>query len=211
MKCRVSFLVDGFNLYYSIRESENARQSVKWLNLARLCRSYLHLFGNNASLESIFYFSALPEHIEPKKPGTIRRHKNYIKCLESTGVLVELGRFKYRGDFKCDGCGYSKPRYEEKETDVSIAVKLMELLFTNKADAVVIVSGDTDLAPVARVVADRFKNKTVRFAFPYKRFNLELKNLAPKSFKIKKKSYFANQFPDTVQFGTSAISKPESW
>ena len=205
---RVTFLIDGFNLYHSILQSG---KPAKWLNLNRFCRSFIHHF-KTGSLRDVFYFSALAEHIEPKRPGTIKRHRDYIRCLESTGVSVELGRFKFRGGFNCSQSGHSDNRNEEKETDVAIAVRLLQLLYEDETDTAVIISGDTDLAPVVRFTKDRFKDKTVCFGFPYRRFNEELRQLSPHSFKIKARSYLSNQFEDEVDVGGGVtVRKPATW
>ncbi len=67
----------------------------KWLNIHSLCSSYLHLVGGkDAELERIYYFSAFAAPLND--PDVILRHQNYIKCLQGTGIVCELGRFKPR-------------------------------------------------------------------------------------------------------------------
>jgi hypothetical protein len=102
---RVTFLVDGFNVYHSVREAEKALKSTtKWLNIRSLCCSYLHLIGSlvrdRAQLNSIYYFSALAEHLEASNPDVTIRHRTLIRCLEDTGIVVELSRFKAK-EVKC--------------------------------------------------------------------------------------------------------------
>jgi uncharacterized LabA/DUF88 family protein len=50
----------------------------------------------------------------------------------------------------------------------------MEVLMNNECDTVVLVTGDTDLAPAVRTVKRLFPDKTITFIFPYKRKNKEL-------------------------------------
>jgi len=120
-----------------------------------------------------------------------------MRCLRGTGVQVSLGQFK---------------RKKEKETDVAIACKLFEICYTNSAESIVLITGDTDLAPAVRLCQRLFPHLTFLFAFPYLRVNDELRILAPGSFKIKASQYFAHQFPDPLVLpdGTS-ITKPVSW
>jgi len=120
-----------------------------------------------------------------------------MKCLAGTGVWVHLSQFK---------------GHKEKETDVAIASRLFESCFEDLADCIVLVTGDTDLAPAIRTCQRLFPKKTMIFALPYLRANDELRRLAPGSFKIRAKTYFANQFPDPLVLvdGTS-IAKPASW
>lgn len=102
--------------------------------------------------------------------------------------------------------------HEEKETDVSIGIKLLEVGFRDLCDIVVVVSGDTDLAPAAKRFESLFPEKQIVFAFPFDRKNKELLKLAPQSFSISKKQYFRHSFPDPyiLSDGTK-ISKPSSW
>lgn len=208
---RTTFLVDGFNVYHSVidisRDFIGLR--VKWLNIHSLCSSFLYLISKDARLEHIYYFSAFAFHLND--PDVILRHKNYIKCLKATGIRTELGRFK-RKEIKCPHCNKEIERHEEKETDVAIGTKVFEVLFNNDCDTVVLMTGDTDLAPAVRTAKRLFPNKSILFAFPYKRKNSELDQIAPGSFKIHKNSYVRHQFPDPVVLpdGTQ-IQKPTTW
>ena len=102
-------------------------------------------------------------------------------------------------------------RHEEKETDVAIAVRLFESFYTDESDTVVIMSGDTDIAPAVRTAQKLFPEKTVAFAFPYRRKNNELAQLVSLSFQINKKLYFRHQFPETVVISGRTLRKPDSW
>jgi len=200
---RVAFLIDGFNVYHSVLQlRKDTGHSTKWLNLFSLCSSYIPtIFGKEHKLESVYYFTALAEHYRRRSPEKIGRHKAYIKCLESTGTEVVYGRFKKRGT-----------TFEEKQTDVAIAVKLLEILCTDKCDTAVIVSGDTDLVPAMKACKRLFPKKNAIFGFPYKRSNTELTTLAPESFKIKQKQYIRYQFPNPVTLTDgNRIHKPSKW
>lgn len=192
--------MDGFNLYHSLADaqSDHDGKAAKWLDMTALCTKLLPYVrrarGETAVLSDIFYFSAPPTHRSRSKQA---RHALYMRCLVGTGVHVSLGQFKGGA---------------EKETDVAIAAKLFEVCQTNAADSVVLVTGDTDLAPAARTCHALFPKKTILFAFPYLRVNDELRAIAPGSFKIHAKTYFSNQFQDPLVLadGTS-IGKPTSW
>jgi hypothetical protein len=171
----------------------------------------LHIVGGNAQLQDVYYFSALAKHLEASKPDVTKRHEDLLTCLRSTGVKVELSRFKKK-TVLCDFCGNRLVRHEEKETDTAIAVKLLELMFTNACDTVVVMTGDTDLAPAVRSAQTLFPGKTVRFAFPYRRKNKELAKLAGGSFDIRKEHYVKHQLPDPfVAPDGQTIPKPAGW
>ena len=209
---RIIYFIDGFNLYHSVlRLKRDTGYSAKWLDIASLCASYIYLFGKDARLESIYYFSAIPYYLSSKDPDKTQRQKDYIACLESTGIRVELGRFKEKDVF-CDRCQSMILKHEEKETDVAIAVKLLEIFFVDACDTAVIMSGDTDLAPAVRTSRVLFPKKKIIFAFPFARKNKELSALAPGSFAIGKKQYATYQFPNVVTLKNGKqIQKPASW
>jgi hypothetical protein len=61
MELRVSFLVDGLNLYHSLVEVEKVSKArVRWLDLRKLCASYLHAVrsavGQRVDLAAINYY-----------------------------------------------------------------------------------------------------------------------------------------------------------
>ncbi len=93
-----------------------------------------------------------------------------------------------------------------------ISVKLIELFAMDQADTIVLVSGDTDLAPAVRTALRLFPSRQVCFAFPYKRKNKELAQLVSQSFLIRKKRYPQYQFPAEVKNQTGRlIRKPGNW
>lgn len=202
-------MVDGFNLYHSIIEALEVQPaaSMKWLDLLALCRSYLSAIGRDATLERIFYFSALPEW----RPDKMARQAIYVAALKTTGVEVQLGRFKEK-EAMCFSCGATFKRHEEKETDVAVAVKLMELFLLNACDTVVLVTGDTDLAPAIRTAKVRWPEKKVWALFPFGRHNAELKAIAHGHIKIKANAYLKSQLPNPIKISAGELLwKPTGW
>jgi len=153
----------------------------------------------------------LAYHVDVDNPGATDRHKAFMKCLEDTGISIVLSRFKPR-EIECRICKKRFIKYEEKETDVALGSKLLEVFFTDECDIAILITGDTDLA-AAVVTAERlFPEKNILFMFPFARKNKELKNLVKESFKIKGKQYINNQFPDPyILTNGKRINKPSSW
>ena len=213
MAQRVAFLVDGFNLYHSARDAQRANGGVccKWLNLHGLCASYLPRLGPDATLDSLYYFSAPATHLVAKKPDVVNRHRVFIRALESFGVRIELGRFKAKsGD--CQHCRKPLDRHEEKESDVAMAVRLVELALTGACETAVLLTGDTDIAPAIRTVQRMAPGVKLAMLFPFKRANAELQQLCPLSFKIRLAAYSRHQLPDPLTLPDgSQLTKPPSW
>lgn len=210
---RVAFLVDGFNLYHSLKAASSALggAGTRWLDLRALCSLYRAQIGGGAEVTSVYYFTSPADHREQMSPGTIDRHNAYLRALQATGVVVELGKFKEKRR-RCMHCGEQILMHEEKETDVAIAVRLLELLWAGKCDAVAIVTGDSDLSPAIREAKRSFPNYPIYCLFPFARGSLELRTLARATMKIKKERYHEHQLPDPFVLGDgTSIAKPAGW
>tara|TARA_B110000093_G_C12861489_1_gene363644 strand:- start:94 stop:741 length:648 start_codon:yes stop_codon:yes gene_type:complete len=214
---KVSFLIDGFNLYHSIEDVRKKRRiKARWLDVKTLLRTFFtdpdfkKLSEERPSFNGIYYFTALRNHVAEKKPQSIARHQRYIKALENTGVEVIYGGFKPR-TIKCKKCGDNFTKYEEKKTDVAIATKLLELAHKSHSDVYVIVSGDTDLIPAietARIIDSKVKIVVI---FPFDRTNDELKNYVDIFYTIKPKRYLDSQFDGILNIDGKDYVKPSSW
>ena len=105
---RVVALVDGFNLYYSVRDVSNETgASLKWLDLRGFCSSFLDPIGGGATLERVVYFSAYETH---KSRSKVQRHKTYVEALNATGVETQMARLKWK-ERRCKTCSTLQPGY----------------------------------------------------------------------------------------------------
>jgi uncharacterized LabA/DUF88 family protein len=216
MAGRTAFIIDGFNVYHSLVEASSSlglvdERGTKWLDLRSLCKSYLPLFGRDATLAGVYYFSAVARHLQASKPGVAARHEYYAKVLRLTGVSVEMSSFKPKRT-KCRVCGKPSKTYVEKETDVAVAVKVLEIFHVRSADRVVLMTGDTDVAPAVRAARRMFPSNEVSFAFPWNRSREELSKLVQTPcISMSREVYVAHQFPDPLVIGNRSVAKPPSW
>lgn len=159
---RVAVFVDGFNLYHAIKALRV--EHLKWLSLRKLSEVFAP--SPQFTIEHIFYFSAYATWIR----DALIRHRAYIGALEAEGVEVVLGNFKKK-ERKCFTCNTNWKGHEEKETDVNIALYLLDGAYQNIYDRALILSADSDLAPAIRMVRQRFPEKSVRLLLPVRRTN----------------------------------------
>eukprot|EP00803_Ostreobium_quekettii_P007527 evm.model.scf_5383.1 EVM.evm.TU.scf_5383.1 scf_5383:153-1522(-) len=154
---RVAFYIDGFNMYHAIHDL-NAPH-LKWVNLRKLSELLIH--RKSQQIVRVAYFSAIAHYFQnTEHEGRIRRHEAYIHALKAKGVECILGNFAKR-DHYYRGAGFLARwrRREEKQTDVAIGVEIMRDAFRDIFDRALIVSLDTDMLPVFRVVKSEFPNK----------------------------------------------------
>ena len=115
-------------------------------------------------LVAVRYFTArvLPE---PDGPGKPIRQNTYLEALATrSGLSVHYGYFASR-----KGGGY-----EEKMTDVNIAVELLCDAQANLFDTAILISGDSDLTGAVLAARERY-GKRVLVAFPPGRRSIVLR------------------------------------
>lgn len=202
---RVAAFIDGFNLYHSLEEA--GCKHLKWLNYWDLADAFVA--KSREKLVKVFYFSA----IVPWDQGKAARHKVYIQALEFYGVEIVLGKFK-EVTRKCRGCGYQYKTYEEKETDVNIAVTLLSEAVKDTYDKALLFSGDSDMIAGVKSLKNLCPHKKITAVIPYKRSSIDLANNCHFSAKIKKRHLERNQFPPQIELKPGSgifIQRPATW
>lgn len=197
--------VDGFNMYYGLHDATGRRHL--WLDLAALARS----IRPRSSLTKVMYFTAPVQNNLP----ALARQNRYLNALraQNPGVL-EIVQGRYQTKSKCcRRCNASWNEYEEKETDVNIAVNLVADAANKLTHAALIISADSDLSPGVRLARQLNPNLFVAAAFPPKRVSNELKALMPASFNIGMRHIRGSQLPQTVVDPTTGrqFNRPAKW
>jgi uncharacterized LabA/DUF88 family protein len=200
---RVSFFIDGFNLYHSIDDNRSYHK-YKWLNFRRLAECFI---SKKDKIEHIYYFTALADW-SPKK---IKRHKLLIRALKLNGVDVVYGKFR-KVDKTCRICKKTYQTYEEKQTDVNIAIQLFRSAIQDEYDTAMIVSGDSDLIPSIEAVKTTFPEKQVGIIIPIGRRAELLKQTSDFHMKIKEKHLKSSIFEEVIQVDNNTqIVCPHTW
>ena len=218
MSPRVGFFVDGFNLYHSVTKvaQETSDESVKWLDLQGLARGILPLISPTASLASIHYFTALPEHLYLTDPGRLQRHRTYLRALTAHGSMrpsIVLGRIaQQQVQVRTASGEITGSIWREKGTDVALAMALLREASKGDMDEAVIVSGDADYLPAVKVFRKMYPDVGLRFAFPRGRASKELLREAPKSFTLTSAAYFSHRLPERIRLPSGKfLHCPAEW
>jgi hypothetical protein len=215
---RVGFFVDGFNLYHSVTKvaQETSDESVKWLDLQGLARGILPLISPTASLASIHYFTALPEHLYLTDPGRLQRHRTYLRALTAHGSLrpsIILGRIaQQQVQVRTASAEITGSIWREKGTDVALAMALLREASKGDMDKAVIVSGDADYLPAVKVFREMYPDIGLRFAFPRGRASKELLREAPNSFTLTSAAYLSHRLPERIRLPSGKfLHCPAEW
>jgi len=199
---RVIAYIDGYNLYYGLREEDLA--SSRWLDLRGLSES---LLWPEQRLVLVRYFTTRVKN----DPGAARRQSIYIDALRARGgIEIDFGFFSSKTT-ACKGCGRRWSKSVEKKTDANIAVRLLNDAYDNRFDMALVISGDGDLSPAIEAVRYRNPEKRVLVATPPRRWSNPLKASASAVTRISPSKIRANRLPETVVTGDIALRAPRGW
>lgn len=76
-----------------------------------------------------------------------------------------MGHFKAK-ERQCRSCGAKWIQHEEKETDVNIALWLLNRAYKDDFDEAFIVSRDSDLTPAIKMLLTEFPHKKIKIISP---------------------------------------------
>jgi hypothetical protein len=169
------------------------------------------MIGNGAQLEKVHYFSAYADHLQNASCDKPQRHRKFARALTASGVETHIGKFRRKKVWSHPTRSWIDA-YEEKETDVAIACKVLSQAQRDPLDVAVLITGDSDFSPLARIFKQDFSNKEIPFAFPFARASKELKQICPDSFTISKEAYAKHQLTDHVRLPSGKyVSRPDKW
>ncbi len=209
MSNRSIIYVDGLNLYYGA--VKNTRH--KWLDLEKLFTR----LRQGDDIQAIYYFTARIE-------GPHKKHQSaYLQALATLPkVNIILGKFKMKS-VRCLVTSCSHPKKErlfgvpeEKRTDVSISVQMLDDAYQDEADRFVVVSGDSDLVPVLNRIKTRFPAKRIYVYVPARHKDrgaaFQLRGAADHDKTLPSQLIKYCQFPACVPDGLGGIiKKPADW
>ena len=212
-KKRVIFYIDGFNFYYGLKEMSKVKSGwykYYWIDLVLLCKQFLM---DDEELVCVRYFTATP-----KSNGKAKRQATLLNCNKKlNGDVFKIHKGFYSDKkMNCranDGCGKTFMHWEEKQTDISIAVTMIEDCFTNRCDKIVLISGDSDLVPPIRFIEKHYPQKQKMIMFPPFRFSNALDNIDCTSLNLTrfKSRFTAAVMNDTVITESRTYLKPDHW
>jgi uncharacterized LabA/DUF88 family protein len=203
---RVNAYIDGFNLYFGLRQS--GWRKYYWLDLPALVTS---LLKPDQQLVATHYFTARIK-TNGHNAADAKRQSDYIDALATRpNLTTHFGQYLQKTR-QCKQCGATWPDYEEKMTDVNIAVQLLSDAFDNSFDTAIIVSGDSDLTTPIQRVRQRFPGKRIVVAFPPNRHSAQLKQVAHGHLTVGEDKLKRSQLSDPVITASGyALQRPAHW
>ena len=203
--------VDGFNLYFGVLRSS---PGVKWLDI----QSFVEFLRPNEEVVHVRYFTALVDP-EMHVSTTRDRQKRYHKALRScANVQVIEGKYQFR-DVTCRAkCREPYQIAEEKKTDVGIAVQMISDVIDGLTDAIILISGDSDLEPAVEWIRKRHPKIKVTVYIPQDsndpkaRRNDTYRHMGVDAKPLPTGDLQRFQFPNKVDLGSGrVVERPKEW
>ncbi|MER5997298.1 NYN domain-containing protein [Nonomuraea angiospora] len=203
---RVGVYVDGFNLYYGLRELGRRRHL--WLDLRAMAT---HLLRPHQRLVGVSYFTAAIRN----DPPAVARQETYLAATASLGVQVVMGRYQQQS-VQCHSCGATRRTYAEKQSDVALGAAMVADVATRQVDAVMLVSADSDLCAAVHAIRrlnDELAIKTrVITVLPPRRRSEILQRVSDAWFPLGHAVIRRSQLPDVVQASDGCVyHRPQHW
>lgn len=200
---RVIAYIDGYNLYFGLRDANLKRYF--WLNLQLLAT---HLLKQGQDLVFTKYFTSRVSYPKDKQ----ERQALFLEALQTLdNTTIHYGQFQLNPR-RCRNCGHKDLVPNEKMTDVNIAVEMLSDAFRDSFDTALLISGDGDLRAPLVAVRDNFPNKRVVIAFPPERYSFRLAETASAYFTIGRANLAKSLFPYELQKPDGfRLRCPDSW
>jgi hypothetical protein len=196
--------VDGFNLYHGLHTKYQHRYL--WLDLERL----VGRLRPHDQIVAVRYFTARVLD----DPAALGRQETYLSALTRRGGVIDIVYGRYQSKARtCRTCGAVWTSYEEKETDVNIAVSLVADAAAAASDIALIISADSDLCPAIRTARSLNARRGMIAAFPPKRSSFEIRSLIPGAFTIGAVDLRNSLLPDVVADPVAGVTykRPGKW
>lgn len=139
---RVVVFIDGSNFYHSCLESLGTTN----IHFDKLARR----LSDGRDLGQIRYYNAAKiQQIEPEEYK--KQQRFFSKIRQIPKLILILGKLKLRHE-KCTECGKKTRYFVEKNTDVNIAIDMVDLANRDEFDVAILVTGDGDFSGAVRLV-----------------------------------------------------------
>ncbi len=201
-KQRLIFYIDGFNLYFGLR-SKNWKKYY-WLDLVKFCEQFVR---PHQELIRVNYFSAIQ-----KSRGKQDRQDLFLSANKLNPKFhLFLGKFLEK---IIDHNGQKIKTFEEKETDVHIAVQMIRDVVLDQCDISVLISADSDLIPPINFINEIKPTHKIFVYFPPARFSYDLKQKAANYLSLQnhEAKFQSSQFADEILLPNGyTLKRPVRW
>lgn len=171
---RVAFFVDGNYLFNQVKYFNSFFLTGE--NLVSYCKRHLE---PNEEIYRIFYYDAPPLEMSGKNPlgnevdfsatpGAEKMKKHLEQLRQTPYVALRLGRVSWHNDWRLNPTTFNAllegaktlgdlaendfiPNIKQKAVDMKVGIDIATVAFKKLASRIVIIAGDSDFAPAAKL------------------------------------------------------------
>jgi uncharacterized LabA/DUF88 family protein len=168
------------------------------------CRKFLH---KNQELAEVNYFTAIPKDHKKKE-----RFDSFLTAnLLRPQFNLLLGKFMEK---TITVGGKNIKTFEEKQTDVHIAVKMIRDVIPDKCDVTILISADSDLTPPIDFLREFNPTHPIFVYFPPNRFSYDLKQKANAIIHLQNHiaKFQSSILPESIELSNGhVVRRPNTW
>jgi uncharacterized LabA/DUF88 family protein len=202
---RVIFYIDGFNFYYGLKAAR--WKKFYWLDIVSFCQKFVKPYQ---TLVQVNYFSAVPYDKEKGDRQDLFFSANKLNNRFS----LHLGKF-LRKTSRCKTCHVVQISFEEKESGVRIATRMISDVVTDRCDVSILISADSDLIPPIEVIRELKPQHKIYVYFPPQRRSFDLSSRADRYVKLERheQKFAQSLLPNEITLPVNGyvIRKPSRW
>jgi uncharacterized LabA/DUF88 family protein len=203
-KQRVIVYVDGFNFYFGLRNKK--WRKYYWLDFVKFFDIQLKPYQE---LVEVNYFSAIPLNQDKAD----RQDLLFSANLLNPKFKLHFGKY-FKKKIWCPNCNDFIHSFEEKETDVRIATRMIYDVVKNNCDVSILVSADSDLIPPIEFIREFKPIHKIIIYFPPLRSSFSLQNICNSFKKLDgaQKIFDASLLPESVALVSGyEVKCPAKW
>ena len=149
-------------------------------------------------------------HLQKK----IKRYNKFISANETERLFEITEGVHVKKNITCSHCSKISTSFEEKETDVNIAVAMLKDAVIDKInDISIIISADSDFVPVIKTIKEYNPRHRFFVYFPPTYFSYSLSKIVKYTNLERYENIFKKRlFPNKIKLPDgSFLEKPASW
>ncbi|MBU6339177.1 MAG: NYN domain-containing protein [Rickettsiales bacterium] len=157
---KVSIFIDGYNLYHSVDYLK--KDYLKWVNPKVFCKFFIN--NKSEEIKRVKFFTAFPNH---KNQDVQERYKAFTGALKHYDIEVIEGNFKRKlVKFNHNNQEFTRLTHEEKESDVNLALAILEDAYEKISDKILVVTNDSDIAPAIKMALQKNNQLKINIVTP---------------------------------------------
>lgn len=163
---RVIFYFDGFNFYNGLKAKaklDRTWRNYYWLDFVMFCRQFIYEHDGH-ELIAVIYFTAPPFNQKKRSKQSALLHAN--KLISKDLFKVFQGHYTEKEIACLAFCKEKFKVYEEKCTDVNLALEILMDCNNDNVDIIILVTADSDQIPTIRTIKENYPRKVVKVYFP---------------------------------------------